>query len=90
MAIPYRSRICQFDLTNELSANCSSVVIRKLMQRFFPIKSVDNPSAWCLTYKCPIISCTVTDCTFKLEAQWEEPVSLTFHSPLRKLNTVPS
>jgi hypothetical protein len=24
---------------------------------------------------------------FKLEAQWAEPVSLTFHSALRKLNT---
>jgi hypothetical protein len=25
--------------------------------------------------------------TFKLEAQWAEPVTLTFHSTLRKLNT---
>jgi hypothetical protein len=24
---------------------------------------------------------------YKLEAQWAEPVSLTFHSALRKLNT---
>jgi hypothetical protein len=29
----------------------------------------------------------VSIATFKLEAQWAEPVSLTFHSALREFNT---
>ena len=37
-------------------------------------------------YKCILCIETMS----KLEAQWAEPVSLIFHSALRKLNTKPS
>ena len=33
------------------------------------------------------LTSSANNCEYKLEAQWAETVSLTFHSALRKLNT---
>ena len=49
----------------------------------------ENISKWEKLLDCEIILVKIFY-YFKLEAQWDEPVSLTYHSTLRKLYTKPS